>query len=1325
MLAGFVKLFLGFRGKGMVNKALCVLFTLFLGSLSVADALQDDIVTVGLWHMESIYYTAEDIPMTADDDTWNPSRNHDLVLFRSGLNETPPTVVSGYAGNALLFEGGQFSNCPSFWSSSYNEIVVDYIIYISAVPTELGAATTYLFSSSVFEMGLWPGSSGATSDFMRFKIVLSSGDPLTPEIVVGDLKDRWLHIVGSYDSSRNFVFSITDTTTGIERLVTGTGSYSLKAASSDITFGSTSPSLGSKPTNRNFRGMIDEVKISNSTDVPHYAYNPIPADNSTIVETPDVLAWSRGLVAEASDVYFDDNQAAVTNALKLTGDIDGSTTVDLQDAGHMAATWQNTPQYPCADLDFSGLVDMTDLLMLIDDWLAPSDPIFLGSTPNAAITNPDASALSPSTTYYWRVDSANCNEIESGNLWQFTTGPAEATEPYPEDYQTAVAISSDKVSLEWTPGFGATSFDIYFGTSGSPSLFTSVSATSVDSPSLQPETTYYWRVDSTGPQGTTNGNNWRFTTGAIEAINPSPEDEATEIQYPFEGVQLAWTSVFEPDSYEVYFGTQNPPPYYDSTTEITIMSPAVSSNTTYYWRVNCISSHGNVTGPVWEFKTTTPAFPTAEGFGRFAKGGRGGSVYHVTNLNDSGTGSLRDAVSSSDRTIVFDVGGQITLSSRLGITANRLTIAGQTAPGDGISIVGPGISIGADDMIMRYVRVRYTNNASQDDAMSLNNTCSNDIFDHISTSWGTDEVFSMDHSQNITAQWCMITEGQNILGHSKGSLLEMPVLSMHHCLYAHNNDRNPKNKGEFDYRNNVAYDWGFAPYIAGGGTGAQCHANCVGNYYIAGDSTTTDDGIMVITGNSNYHMYFDDNRIDSDRDGIADGVDLGIAMLQPTAMPDVVSTPYNFPPVETDSPELAYQRVLSRVGCSIVRDSVDLRIIDQVVNQTGGIIYSYEDVGGPGTLTGGTAPTDTDQDGMPDYWEDSITGLNSAVADNNGDLNGDGYTNLEDYLNWLAAPHANVEKNESVDIDLINYTSGFDAGTYTVFDPVNGGVVLLGDGHTARFTPDTDFTGLAQFSYTIDNGTTMTEVVSLLVSDSSIIPPEPLAAPTGLVAIGGDDQVSLSWNANSEAHLAGYNLYRTTTSGSGYTQVNSTLITSTAYTDSSASNGTLYHYILTAEGTAGNESLATPEISAMPENTDATIIIQENRLGFCNVDGTIDSNNAGYTGDGFANGTNGTSYGIDWSVNIATAGTYTLTWRYANGTTTDRPGRLLVDDSVAVSSISLAGTGGWTTWDTVSQTVSLTTGVREIRLEATTSNGLANIDYIMISGADPQPASCP
>jgi rhamnogalacturonan endolyase len=231
-------------------------------------------------------------------------------------------------------------------------------------------------------------------------------------------------------------------------------------------------------------------------------------------------------------------------------------------------------------------------------------------------------------------------------------------------------------------------------------------------------------------------------------------------------------------------------------------------------------------------------------------------------------------------------------------------------------------------------------------------------------------------------------------------------------------------------------------------------------------------------------------------------------------------------------------------------------------------------------------------------------------------------------------------------------------------------------------------------------------------------------APTGLSATAWDATVSLDWNDNGESDLDGYNIYRSTTSGSGYSRLNGLLLSSSNYTDNSVTNGTTYYYVVTAVDKSSNESNYSSEVSATP-NEISSITIQENTTGFCDVDGTVDNANAGFTGTGYANTTNATGTGINWRINIQSSGTYIFTWRFANGPTSNRPARLLVNGSTVVSTINFPSTGNWTTWSEVSVNVNLSTGIKDIRLEATGINGLANIDYLMVTGAGPQAASCP
>ncbi len=243
------------------------------------------------------------------------------------------------------------------------------------------------------------------------------------------------------------------------------------------------------------------------------------------------------------------------------------------------------------------------------------------------------------------------------------------------------------------------------------------------------------------------------------------------------------------------------------------------------------------------------------------------------------------------------------------------------------------------------------------------------------------------------------------------------------------------------------------------------------------------------------------------------------------------------------------------------------------------------------------------------------------------------------------------------------------------------------------------------------------------------IPPDTTApeVPADLWALGQNVQAVLDWaDNNTEEDFAGYNIYRSTTSGSGYTKLNETLLTTSDYTDDTAANGTMYYYVVTSVDTNDNESEYSVEACTVPDAVSDNVIVQENATGLCmsgDIQG-IESEYSGYTGSGYANTYNATGMGVDYSLNIATAGTYTFTWRFANGST-DRPAKLLINDAEEVASINFPATGAWSNWATVSAQVALTAGTKTVRLEATTSGGCANIDYLQVAGPGPEIATCP
>lgn len=418
-----------------------------------------------------------------------------------------------------------------------------------------------------------------------------------------------------------------------------------------------------------------------------------------------------------------------------------------------------------------------------------------------------------------------------------------------------------------------------------------------------------------------------------------------------------------------------------------------------------------------------PAFPGAEGFGKFTLGGRGGKVIEVTNLNDSGPGSFRAAcMAEGPRTVVFRISGTIPLESKFRIANPYLTIAGQTAPGDGICIKNYQVNIDTHDLIIRYLRFRPGDEEGKEQD-GFGGQGDHIIIDHCTVSWGVDETFSINKGTNLTVQWCMVTESLTKSLHKKGShgyggLWGGPGGSWHHNILAHHSSRNPrasgnKESGLLDYRNNVIYNWGFNSAYGG----ELWPRNWINNYYKYGPATSTKvrrriflqkdaRGKMYLAGN----LVWGFPEVSADNwkgiDFAPDG-DAAEATLR-------VNESYVVAPVETQSAEQAYELVLAHAGCSRSRDSVDQRIIREIRTGTArfgetyggggkGIIDSQKAVGGWPELHSKPAPVDTDHDGMPDDWERAHHLDPNNSADGALDANGDGYTNLEDYLNALVS----------------------------------------------------------------------------------------------------------------------------------------------------------------------------------------------------------------------------------------------------------------------------------------------------------------------------------
>lgn len=407
-------------------------------------------------------------------------------------------------------------------------------------------------------------------------------------------------------------------------------------------------------------------------------------------------------------------------------------------------------------------------------------------------------------------------------------------------------------------------------------------------------------------------------------------------------------------------------------------------------------------------QATAPAFPGAVGFGANTIGGRGGQVIEVTNLNDSGPGSFRAAVEASGpRIVVFRVGGTINLNDTIDIRNPYITIAGQTAPGGGILLRGYGINIRTYEVIIRFIRIRVgtgSTSPSNTDGIQIIDNASNVMIDHSSISWALDENIGLSstRARNITIQWSIIAEGLNCATHpegchSRGALLNgTPHITFYGNLIAYADYRLPEMQGgEIQWTNNVLYGYNQGSYFKGT---TYTRADIVGNTYIPFQQNGLD---IFVTSNdtdrANVLLYVKGNitpNRTSDSQPESDAVrDRSI---------DRISSSRFFATLPEMSAGEAYERVLNEAGATLpLRDSVDSRIVNQVRNRTGGLVDDPSQVGGWPVINNGTPPTDTDGDGMPDSYENDMGFNPNNASDGPQDANGNGYTNVEEYLNGL------------------------------------------------------------------------------------------------------------------------------------------------------------------------------------------------------------------------------------------------------------------------------------------------------------------------------------
>ncbi len=652
---------------------------------------------------------------------------------------------------------------------------------------------------------------------------------------------------------------------------------------------------------------------------------------------------------------------------------------------------------------------------------------------------------------------------------------------------------------------------------------------------------------------------------------------------------LRWTPSQFAVTNDVYFGTSSnavntatraSPEFKGSYTTNFWNTPTnLNSALTYYWRVDQVdATNGVFKGDVWRFRTRHLAFPGAEGYGRFARGGRGGRVIEVTNLDDYDTtqgeavipGSYRAAIEATGpRTIVFRVSGLIRLKRPCTINATNgyVTVAGQTAPGEGICLANYRAGIGGcSDVILRFIRCRLGDESHQSmDGIGLGNS-NHSIIDHCSISWTIDEATSSRQSGAVGSGSANITFQRNIISealdhsyhyddalraatgctncfqpHSFAGSISGEIGSYHHNLLAHCTGRNwsmaggldasAHYAGSLDIRNNVVYNW-----TSRTTDGGVQRANYVNNYYKPYTNASYVvkwllrlDAINPAWGTESYFM---DGNIMEGQNYESNNWQFGTAVFVGTGSPyadsnQLASVRTNaevFPPyVTTHSARDAFKHVLSDVGCNRpVPDVIDQRVIQETLTRTvhymgtntnpyiidgtiqtngtyvnrPGIIDKQTDVldalgspnfPWPAYSTFGVEP-DSDHDGLPDWWElIHGTATNSPpgdFSDSNADPDGDGYTDLEDYLNWLAAPHGQCAQGAFLDVDLSQFTAGFtNAPVHTVFGATNGTVTVTNA--IARFTPAA--TGLAGFSFAVVDaeGSALTNTFGIRVTPAA------------------------------------------------------------------------------------------------------------------------------------------------------------------------------------------------------------------------------------------------
>ncbi len=645
---------------------------------------------------------------------------------------------------------------------------------------------------------------------------------------------------------------------------------------------------------------------------------------------------------------------------------------------------------------------------------------------------------------------------------------------------------------------------------------------------------------------TLNGFELNVENSAMLAYDPVPADLDDHAASESGKVSLAWTSANGAIKHRLYLGTDSLAVLNATASDADVYKGEFSATSytmenayalnSYYWRVDEVFSDGTVgQGSVWKFRIGRLAFDGAEGYGRTSVGGRGGKVVYVTNLNDSGEGSFREACTADigPRTIVFKVAGVIELKSRLICNQDFTTVAGQTAPGKGITIRSAPVGFTGKETIVRFMRLRLGYGTTYD-GMGLTGSDHN-IMDHSSISWTIDEAFSSRGGKNLTLQRTLISEALNIAdhqnyptgtGHGYAATIGGDVGSFHHNLLAHNAGRNWSlgggldgngyYAGRLDIFNNVVYNW-YSRVTDGGAH----EVNFVGNYYKRGAASLTSIDYVLSadlegTGLGTQSYYFHNNILQkTDGSYVCNGTNDACGRRYTTSNGQTVNwtvfqnAPFFESYANVQSASAAYKDVLSDVGQNMpVLDDHDTRIIGEVKNGTytytgsvgnlPGIPDRESDVGGFESYpsTSWADDYDSDLDGLPDWWE-TMYGLNPNSAkgdfsDANKDRLGDGWTELERFLDWMAKKHYVFESGEVLEIDLSQLTKGYDGGTYKLtYVPTGVSAALNGSKMTVSLSNDFGGIGYIRFVLTDAAGDTFSRSIGVsqgLAESTSEVP---------------------------------------------------------------------------------------------------------------------------------------------------------------------------------------------------------------------------------------------